>query len=113
MCNSISGVKYDTCGASRSVKRENSLYGDVEGGCVECFEHDLSHFFAVRFWVQRGLGEQHGVLLGGHTQFVIEGMMPDLFHVIPISDDTMLYRVLESENSTLRLSFVAGENIGF
>ena len=45
---------------------------------VEGLEHDLRHALAVGFGVQRGLRQQHRVLLGGHAQLVVEGVVPDL-----------------------------------
>ena len=45
---------------------------------IEGFEHDLRHALAVGFGVQRGFRQQHRVLLWGHTQLVVEGVVPDL-----------------------------------
>jgi hypothetical protein len=44
--------------------------------------------------VKRGFGEENGVLLGSDTKLVVEGVVPDLLHIIPVGDDTMLDRVL-------------------
>lgn len=41
-----------------------------------------------------------------HAKLVIESVVPNLFHVIPVSDDPMLDRILEGENSTFSLGFV-------
>jgi hypothetical protein len=46
------------------------------------------------------------VLLRRDTELVVEGVVPNLLHVIPVCDDTVLDRVLESEDTTLRLRFV-------
>jgi len=46
------------------------------------------------------------VLFGGDTEFVVEGMVPDLLHVIPVGDDTVLDRVFQSKDTTFRLGFV-------
>jgi hypothetical protein len=48
------------------------------------------------------------VLLGGDTQLVVEGVMPDLLHVVPVGDDAVLDGVLEGEDTTLRLGFITG-----
>jgi hypothetical protein len=32
--------------------------------------------------------------------------VPDLFHIVPVGDDTMLNRVLQGEDTTLGLGFV-------
>jgi len=38
-------------------------------------------------------------------------VMPNLFHVIPIGHDTMLNRVLQSEDTTLGLSFITNVRV--
>ncbi|KAE9411650.1 hypothetical protein Angca_001693, partial [Angiostrongylus cantonensis] len=68
---------------------------DVHGRGVEGLEHDLSHLLAVGLGVQGSLSQQNGVFLRSNTEFVVEGVMPDLFHVIPVGDDTVLDGVLE------------------
>ena len=45
---------------------------------VEGLEHDLRHALAVGLRVQRGLRQQHWVLLRGDPQLVVEGVVPDL-----------------------------------
>ena len=45
---------------------------------VERLEHDLRHFLAVGLGVERRLGQQDRVLLGGDAELVVEGVVPDL-----------------------------------
>ena len=74
--------------------------------CVESLEHDLGHFFAVGLGVEWGLGQKDGVLLWGNTQLVVEGVMPDLLHIVPVGDDTVLDWVLQGQDTTLGLGLV-------
>ena len=67
----------------------------------------LGHLLTVGLGVQRGLCQQHGVLLGGHTQLIVEGVMPDLLHVVPVGDDAVLDGVLKGQDATLALGLVA------
>ena len=67
--------------------------------CVESLEHDLGHFFAVGLGVEWGLGEQDRVLFRGDSQLVVEGVMPDLFHVVPVGNDSMLDGVLQGKDT--------------
>ena len=46
------------------------------------------------------------MLLGSHTELVVEGVMPDLLHVIPVGNDTMLDGVLQSQNTSLALRLI-------
>ena len=97
--NTISGVHDDTGGTSGSIKGEYSLNGNVHGRRVEGLEHDLSHLLPVGLGVEGGLCEKDGVLLRGDTKLVVEGVMPDLLHIIPVCDDTVLNRVLQCEDT--------------
>ena len=38
----------------------------------------LGHFFSVSFWVEWSFCQQNWVFLRGNTQFIVEGVMPDL-----------------------------------
>ena len=39
------------------------------------------------------------MLLGGDTQLVVEGVVPDLLHVVPVGDDAVLDGVLQGEDT--------------
>ena len=53
------------------------------------------------------LGKEYWVLFWGDTEFVVEGMMPDLLHIIPVCDDTVFNWVLEGEDTSLALGFIS------
>ena len=105
--DTITGVKNNTGGTTRSVQREDSLDGDIHGGGVEGLKHDLSHLFPVSLGVQGGLGEEDGVLFRGDTELVVEGVMPDFLHVIPVGDNTVLNGVFQGKNTSLALGLVS------
>jgi hypothetical protein len=50
------------------------------------------------------------VLLRGNTELIVEGVMPDLLHIIPVGDDSVLNGVLQGEDTSLGLSLIS--NIG-
>ena len=104
--DTISGVEHDTRGTTGRVQRQHSLDGDVHGWGVEGLEHDLRHLLPVGLGVEGSLGQQDGVLLGGNSQLVVEGVMPDLLHIVPVRDDTVLDGVLQSEDTSLALGLV-------
>merc|ERR1712243_165924 len=70
----------------------------------------MSHLLTVSLGVEGCLGKEDGLLLGGNTELIVEGVMPDLLHVIPVGDDSMLNRVLQGEDTSLGLSLIS--NIG-
>ena len=111
MGHTITGIHNDTGRTTGGVQRQHGLDGNVHRGDVERLEHDLGHAFTIRLGIERGLGQKHGVLLGGDTQFVVESVMPDLFHIVPVGDDTVFDRVLQGEDTTLGLCFIADVGI--
>merc|ERR1719295_1369143 len=51
-----------------------------------------------------------GLFLRSNTELIVEGVVPDLLHIIPVGDDSMLNWVLECKDTSLGLSFIS--NIG-
>ena len=80
------------------------------GGQVEGLKHDLGHLFPVGLGVEGSLSQEDGLLLGGNTELVVEGVVPDLLHVIPVGDDSVLNGVLQGEDTSLGLGLIS--NIG-
>merc|ERR1719322_1572609 len=105
--DTISGVEDDTSGTTRGVEGENSLDGDVHGGGVKGLKHDLGHLLPVGLGVERSLGQENWMFLGGNTELIIEGMMPNLLHVIPVGDNSVLDGVLQSQDTSLGLGLVS------
>merc|ERR1719150_2985161 len=87
--DTITRVHDHTGGTTRSVKGEDGLDSNIHGGHVEGLEHDLSHLLTVSLGVEGSLSEEDGLFLRGNTEFIVEGVMPDLLHIIPVGDDTV------------------------
>src|SRR6218665_2284307 len=66
----------------------------------------LCHLFSVGFWVERSFCEQNGMLLWCNAEFVVERVMPDLLHVIPVGDDSVFDWVLECKDTSLALGLI-------
>ena len=79
MSHTIAHIYNKTGSSSTGIQREHTAYFGVHRGGVEGLEHYLSHLLPVRLRVQRTFTQQHRVLFGCHTEFVVEGMMPNLF----------------------------------
>ena len=73
---------------SRNVQRQDSLGRHVHGGHVENHKHDLCHAVSVSLGVQRNFREQSRILFRRNPEFVVERVMMDFVHVVPIRDDT-------------------------
>merc|ERR1712039_1089313 len=108
--DTITRVHDHTGGTTGGIEGEDGLDGNIHGGHVEGLKHDLSHLLTVSLGVEGSLSEEDGLFLRGNTEFIVEGVMPDLLHVIPVSDDTMFNRVFQGKDTPLGLSFIS--NIG-
>merc|ERR1712180_575454 len=56
--------------------------------------------------VEGGLSQEDGLLLGGNAELVVEGVVPDLLHVVPVGDDSVLDGVLQGKDPPLGLGLV-------
>ena len=74
---------------------------------IERFEHDLRHLFPVSFGVQWGFGEEDGVFLWSNSELIVESVMPDFLHVVPVGDNAVFDGVLQSQDSSLGLSLIS------
>merc|ERR1719394_1263020 len=108
--DTISGVEDDTGGTSRGVQGEDSLDGDIHGGGVEGLEHDLGHLLSVGLGVEGSFGQKNWMFLGGNTELIVEGVMPDLLHVIPVGNNSMFNGIFQGEDTSLGLGLIS--NIG-
>jgi len=109
--DTITRVKNATSGTTRSIQGQDGLDVDIHSWDVEGLEHDLGHAFTVGLWVQRSLSQQDWVFLRSNTQLVVEGVVPDLLHIIPVGDDTVLNWVLQGENTSLGLGLISDVGI--
>ena len=46
------------------------------------------------------------MLFWSDTEFIVESVMPNLLHVVPVGDDTVLNGVLQGEDTTLGLRLI-------
>merc|ERR1712165_344747 len=108
--DTISRVHDNTSGTARGIEGEDSLDSNIHSGHVEGLEHDLGHLLTVSLGVKGSLSEEDGLFLRGNTELIVEGVVPDLLHVIPVGDDSVFNGVLEGEDTSLGLGFIS--NIG-
>merc|ERR1711881_412131 len=104
--DTITRVHDNTSGTTRGIKGEDSLDGNIHGGHVEGLKHDLGHLFTVGLGVKGSFSQEDGLFLRGNAEFIVESVMPDLLHVIPVGDDTMFNWVFEGKDTSLGLSLI-------
>lgn len=56
-------------------------------------KENLGHLFAVLEGVHRRLRDEQRVLLGHAAKLVVQAVVPNLCHVVPIGDDAVLERI--------------------
>merc|ERR1712077_110648 len=108
--DTITRVHDDTGGTTRGIEGQDSLDGNIHGGHVEGLKHDLSHLLTVGLRVQGSFSKEDGLFLRSNTELIVEGVVPDLLHIIPVGDDSMLNGVLEGQDTSLGLGLIS--NIG-
>merc|ERR1719508_413931 len=108
--DTISRVQNDTSRTTRSIQGKNSLNSNIHGRGVEGLEHDLGHLLTISLGVQGGFSKEYGMFLRGDSEFIVEGVVPDLLHVIPVGDDPMFNGIFQGEDTSLGLGLVS--NIG-
>ena len=79
--------------------------------CDKTIPSYLRHLFPVRLRVYLHLGEQYRVLFGRDAELVVEGMVPDLLHVVPAGHDAVLDGVAEGQDTAFALRFVSDVGI--
>ncbi|KFV65323.1 hypothetical protein N307_13024, partial [Dryobates pubescens] len=104
--DTVPRVHNNTSGTARGIQRQHSLDGHIHGWGVPGEGQYLRHLLSVCLRVEGSLCKQHRVLLGSHTQLVVEGVVPDLLHVIPVGNDAVLDGVLQGEDPPLALRFI-------
>ena len=84
--HTVTRIHHEARRPSRNV--QDKLARHVHGVHVENLEHDLRHALSVSLEVQRNFREQNGILFIRNPEFVVERVMQDFLHVVPIRDDT-------------------------
>ena len=78
MGDTISRVEHSTSGMTRCIQGQHSLVSKVHGWGVEGLKHDLGYLFTVGLWIKGSLSQEDWVVLWGHSELVVEGVVPDL-----------------------------------
>ena len=91
--NTITRVDDDSSSTTSKVEGENALVGEVHCGKIESLKDDLGHFLSIDLRVVGRLSKENGVLLWGYSELLVECVVPDLLHIFPVLDNTVLNRL--------------------
>ena len=108
VAHTITRVDDKTGGTAIGVQGHDSLVDEVEVADLECLEHNLHRTLSVFLGIMTNLGhDDAAALAGGDAELVLEYVVPDLLHVVPVMDDTRCDGVRKREDISLGLSFVS------
>ena len=103
----VAHIEHHAHGFTGRVHGERSRVLQIQRRHGELLEHDQCRLLAVGLRVPRGLGQQHGMLLGRHPELVVERVVPHFLHLGPRGHDAVLDRALELQDATLGVGLVA------
>ena len=115
MADTSTRFERDTAGTAGGEQRKHWLASDIEGRDAEALEHALDHLLTVLFPEAHyslalgrfgDLSEEDWVVSWVEPELILEGVVPDLFHIVPVRDDTARDRVLQDEDTRLGASLI-------
>ena len=91
MGDTISEVEYHTSDTTGSVQGQYVLDGvNITG------ELKVSKMISVELRVEWGFGQEHWMLFWRYIEFILESVMPDFLHVLPVGDVAVFNRIFNS-----------------
>ena len=107
VAHTITRVDDETGVAAMGDQGCDSLVGDVDFADLEFLEHNLHHFLSVFPGILGRLGKEDAALAGVLAELLLEDVVPDLLHIVPVMDDTRYDGVRKREDTSPVLSFVS------
>lgn len=93
------------------IKRKHSLNCDIHPSKSILLKHDLRHPLPICLWVHRRLGKKYLASLRIDAKFLIESIVPQNLHVLPITNDTMLHGLGDLEVVAVLGGLVADHDV--
>jgi len=109
--HTITRVEHDTIKKTLSVKHKDGLHGDVDTVETVLLEHDLNHLLTVLAGVHGSLGKENLALLGVDLKALVPGVIPDVLHILPRADHTVIKRISDLKLRTGSGSLVTDHDI--
>jgi len=111
MGNTITAVYNNTRGQTLGVEGEHGLNGDIDTTEVVAFKHDFSHHFAVLQGVHWRFGEEDLAASRVNLHLLEEGVVPEMLHVVPALDDTVLHGIGDLEHGSGSSGLVTAHDV--
>lgn len=98
--DTITRVHDDSGEKTLGVQDEHGLDGDVDAGEAIGLEHLLHHLFSVSLGVHGRLGQEDLALAGVDLELLVEGVIVEVTHVLPVPDDTVVEGITDVKHRT-------------
>ena len=105
------GSLCDLLGSPGGSQSKNSLHSNVETGHIEGLEHNLCGVLSVLRGIERRLGQKEMVVLRLTSQVLEDALLPELFHVGPVLNLTVLDGIFSGIGFGVGHGFVTDEEI--
>ena len=83
MRDAVAGVDHYPATEALRVQCQHCLYSDVDAAEVVFLEHDIAHLLAVAQRIHGGFSEEDFAARGVDLHFLVEGEVPEVFHIVP------------------------------
>ena len=94
-----------------SIQRQHRLDRHIHVLKPILLKHDLHHLLPIRLGVHRGLGEEHLAPVRIDPEFLLKGVVPEVLHVFPVSDDAVFHGLGDLEVVAVFGGFVADHDV--
>lgn len=93
------------------IQSQHGLNGDVDTLKLVLLKHSLNHLLTVLVRVHRGLSEKDLALTRVDLEFLVEGIVPHIHDILPVTDDTIVQRIGDLEHGAELGGFITHHDI--
>ena len=93
------------------IERQHGLNSHIYALEPILLKHDLHHPLPIDLWVHRWFSEQHFPPARVDFEFLVKGVIPEMFHVFPVPDDTVFHRLGYLKVVAVLCSLVADHDV--
>jgi hypothetical protein len=95
-----------------SVESQDGLDGNVDSSKLVVLKHDLAHLLAILGGVHWRLGEEYLAAGSVHLELLLESVVPEVLHVVPVLDNTVLHGLSELQVGAVLGGEIADHDVG-
>ena len=89
--DSVSAIDNDARRKTLGIEGEDGLDGDIDTAKVVPLKHDFGHLLSIAEGVHGWLSEEDLAARGINLHLVVEGVVPDVLHVVPALYNAILH----------------------